>query len=63
MKMKKHNFANVMMPLNGINIQLSQIGSQKKAEQNKFCASYPDSIRFDSHFESGNLLYAYRKDS
>lgn len=51
------------MPLNGVNILLNLGNANKKTEQTNFYSSTPDSIRFDSHFESGNLLYAFRRES
>lgn len=59
---RKNNFANIIMPINGVHITISNKISDKPVEpviKSNFIS--PDSIRFDSHFESGNLLYAYRK--
>lgn len=72
---RKSNYANVMMPINGVSIQLGlrpghdKIAPIKLEEENisQFTmnplirSDAPDTIRFDSHFESGNLLYAYRQ--
>lgn len=59
---RKNNFANVLMPINGVNIILGSKNLERVAEcENKVFPMSPDSVRFDSHFESGNLLYAYRK--
>lgn len=59
---KKNNFANVLMPINGVNIVLpSKYADRVHDADKKVLPLSPDTIRFDSHFESGNLLYAYRK--
>jgi hypothetical protein len=59
---KKSNFANVLMPINGVNITLgSKFSSRAPDNGRRALPLTPDSIRFDSHFESGNLLYAYRR--
>ena len=49
-QIKKSNFANVFMPLNGVNILLNLGNANKKTEQTNFYSSTPDSVRFDSHF-------------
>lgn len=58
--MKKNNFANVLIPLNGLNI----VPKYTKEDTKPLAlSSSPDSLRFDSNFESGNLLYAYRMET
>lgn len=59
---RKNNFANIIMPINGVNIALGSKMSDKPVEAApRMIPMGPDTVRFDSHFESGNLLYAYRK--
>jgi len=55
---RKSNFANVLLPVNGINISLpySKIVPSTNSSQN-----ISNTIHFDSNFESGNLLFAFRK--
>lgn len=51
---RRANFANVLLTINKINISLPY----SKPIQ----ASFPQgTIRFDSNFESGNLLLAYKR--
>lgn len=59
---RKNNFANIIIPLNGVNISLGTRSYDKPIESApRMLQMNPDTVRFDSHFESGNLLYAYRK--
>lgn len=63
--MKKNNFANHFMNVAGIHLEskikhnnFPQIKSKTATQQCKNNGS----LIFDSHFESGNLLYVYKNN-
>lgn len=58
---RKSNFAKVLLPINGVNIQLGSKWADKAIPKDRNALLAPDTLRFDSHFQSGNLAYVYRK--
>ena len=61
--MRKSNFANVFMSVGGVNVEARLRGAnfpQIRPRANPQAQVNQGSVMFDSHFECGNLLYAYR---
>eukprot|EP00919_Chromeraceae_sp_WS-2016_P069344 GHVR01164304.1.p1 GENE.GHVR01164304.1~~GHVR01164304.1.p1 ORF type:complete len:114 (-),score=2.47 GHVR01164304.1:1593-1934(-) len=62
----KRNFANVLLNVGGINLDLERIRKKPLPKLEFLKSKVKNNIRtknnlvFDSHFESGNLLYVYR---
>ena len=62
-KIRKQNFANVFMNIAGINIEAKNKLNNFPHIKNKIAMQQGKnngSVIFDSHFESGNLLYVYK---